>query len=109
MRFLKIIAYTSTIIWTLIGLLIIASIVNSTIDFIINIVMGLIFIAIAYFLYAKTQNSLDLLRMNTNDNKIQIKFLKLESIFFVLSFLLGLILLSGTISRVFYVKMAVFG
>lgn len=53
MKIFKIVGYTSAFVWGIIGILIIASIINETMGFPINIFMGFVFIAIAYFLYVK--------------------------------------------------------
>lgn len=111
LKTLKTTAYITVIIWLLTGILIVASIINDTMGASINLFMGVVFIAIAYYLYIKTQNSLTLLQIpfKTNVKNIKKQFFRIELVFFILNLLFGLLLLSGVISRVFVEKMAVFG
>lgn len=108
MKLLKTTVYTTVIIWLLTGILIVASIINDTMGAPINLFMGVVFIAIAYYLYVKAQNSLTLLQIPFETN-IKKQFFRIELVFFILSLLFGLLLLSGTFSRVFIEKMTVFG
>jgi len=107
----KVLAGLCTLIWTLIGILIIASIVNETMLFIVNLVFGCVFIAIAYYLYCKSKNTSKLLSISfMGQEKLLVKqLLKLDFIFFILASLVGIIVLSGVISRTFLEKLAVFG
>ncbi len=111
MKILKITAYTAVVIWGLIGILVAISTAYSNIGFFINIFMSVLFMAIAYFLYVKAKNNLAMLQIQTDNNykKTQKQFFRIELLFFTLSLLFGLLLLSGAISRVLYEKMAVFG
>lgn len=107
---LHIIMYAAATTWALIGLFVILSVLHSTLAWPINIIMGLVFLAIGYFLYLKAKNSLALLYENKPLYTKQLKhFFTLETILFALALLLGLVLLSGTLSRVLGEQMAVFG
>ncbi len=107
----KNIAYLGTIFWAGLGLLTIGSIAISSIGWVINLVMGCLFLLIGYFLYLRTKNLYRFYRAVTPDMQnisyLQ-KFLRLDLIFVVgITFLSGLLLMAG-IFRVFGEGFAIF-
>lgn len=109
--FFSIIAYLTVILWGATGVLVIGSIVHSVVGLPINIIVGLVFMVIAWFLYLKQRNTLQIIALLTAENHQQLakRLLRLESILFILSGVFAAILFSGAFFRVFTEKMAVFG
>lgn len=111
LRLYRLFTVVSILVWGTIGTLILGSILNDLGMAFINVVMGLIFYVITYYLYLKKKNgsSLFLLIDDPAKKEVLSRFLNLELIFYALASLVGLAILSGTISRVFFEKFAVFG
>jgi hypothetical protein len=108
----KNIAYLGTFFWAGLGLLTIGSIAISSIGWVINLVMGSLFILIGYFLYLRAKNFYRFFRAITPDTQnisyLQ-KFLRLDLVIVVgITFLGGLLLMAG-IFRVFGEGFAIFG
>lgn len=108
-RLFKTISYLAPLVWGVITLFILVGVYYDHSVLFINLIMAIIFMLITYYLYLKANNSLSLLSLRSKKEKNWRIFYSLEIIFFICSNLVGLLLLSGTISRVFYEKMAVFG
>ena len=118
LNFLKILSYAVFSIWVLLGVLTFLSIYYGMTGFVINIVMGCVFILIGLYLFLKAKNILALFysfnrfTINKNTNIINTQFKKMiffENIFILLSLLIGLIFLTAIFSRVFSEKLPVFG
>lgn len=116
MKLYKTAAYLGAFSYILLGLLTIGGIINSTIGLYINLIMGVFFITIGCYLYLRAKSIIKLLPniKDLNNEKQETlnaitRFLFFEKIFITLSLLLGIILLSGAISRVFLEKMPIFG
>ncbi len=118
LNFLKILSYAVFSIWVLLGGLTFLSIYYGMTGFVINIVMGCVFILIGLYLFLKAKNILALFysfnrfTINKNTNIINTQFKKMiffENIFILLSLLIGLIFLTAIFSRVFSEKLPVFG
>lgn len=112
----KITANISVFIWILIGVLVIYSTFLDKLIMFVNILMGFVFLFIGLYLYKKTKNTIcliDEILEFKNEHKNSFgsinKFLRTELIFNIVNILFSMILLSGTISRVFYESKAVFG
>lgn len=116
MKSFKIISRIGAVSYIILGLVTIGSIFNGTMDLYINLIMGVLIMATGYYLYAKANSIIALLTTigdSTSDRQATsntvTRFLLFETIFAVASLLLGGILLSGAVSRVFLEKMPVFG
>ena len=122
MRIYKISAYTSVFIWLVTGILIIGSIAlgyNGMYAYImyINIIMGIIFWLISFYLYYKTKNTLSIVneinyfKLHSNANSFESlnKFIITEMIFNILSLFISIMLLSAVISRIWGEGQPVFG
>lgn len=116
MKLYKIVSYLGAFSYILLGLLTIGSIINGTFGFYINLIIGVFFTTIGYYLYLKAKNIIKLIanieNLNTGKqvtlNSIT-RFLFFEKIFIIMSLLLGIILLSAAISRVFGENLPIFG
>ncbi|MGQ7869713.1 hypothetical protein [Sunxiuqinia sp. sy24] len=116
MKFYKIASYLCTFSYILLGLLTIGSIINGTIGLYINLIMGVLFTTIGYYLYAKAKSTIKLIdniKKLNNEKQVTLnsiaQFLLFEKLFIVISLLFGIILLSAVISRVFGENLPVFG
>jgi len=104
----KYIGFLSATVFTILGLITLGSILHNTIGFYLNVIMGVIFGAVGYYLYAKTQSVLKLLP-NVQQSKVYNRFLLLELVFSITTLFVGILLLSGAISRVFGEQLPIFG
>ena len=100
-------------IWSLTGILIMASIFNRLSGIAINITMGIVFNLIAFYLYLKSKNFLKVFSLFgsielKNLNQLKLYFF-LELIFTLMAFLIGLLFLTAVLSRVVFEKLSVFG
>ena len=116
MKFYKIVSYSAALSYVILGCLTIGSIINGTLGLYINLIMGIFFIAIGYYLYAKAKSIIILIdNVETLNNGKQVimnsisRFMLFEKIFFLISLLLGIIFLSAAISRVFGENVPIFG
>ena len=117
MRIYKVSAYTSVFIWLAIGMLIIGSISLSYSGMYINIIIGIIFVLISFYLCFKTKNTLSILNeinnvklhSNANSFKSLNNFIITEIIFNILSLAISIILLSGVITRIWGEGKPIFG
>ena len=108
----KNIAFISAILWTGLGVLTIGSIALSSIGWAINLIIGLLFMLIAYFLYLRVKNLhcfYETIPSDAQNNPHLQRFLRLEMIFVLGTCFFGIILLSAGISRVFGEGYAIFG
>ena len=117
-KLFKGIAFLGAGLWMLSGVITIGSILNGTVGFFINIVVGVIFILIGVYVLTKAVYFLKLLAevrsLESNDrHKTDIGIYRINvrlEILLMLSFVLsGLIILSAVISRTFYEGFPVFG
>ena len=111
---LKIIAlatYPCTALWIVSGIITIGSIYLSSIGLAINIIVGIIFILIGVYFYLKEKSLLQLLANECvgPDSKLRTKVIAGEIIFIIMMFLVGVIILSAVLQRVFGDGVSVFG
>jgi len=102
----------NTCLWSGIGTITIGSIIQSSLSWHINLLMGLLFFSIGCFFYLRSSNLHHF--YFSGDSKIQKnlhlqRFLRLDMIFVLGSCLVGGILLFASISRVFKEGFAIFG
>jgi len=116
MKFYKIVSYLGAFSYILLGILTIGSIINGTKGLYINLIIGVFFTIIGYYLYAKAKSIIKLItniKKLNNEKQITLNsitlFLLFEKIFIVISLLFGIILLSAAISRVFGENLPIFG
>ncbi len=105
-------ALTSAVFWIALGIITIGSIVFSSIGWGINLIMGLLFMLIGCFLYFRAHN-LHHFYVNATENmqnnlRLQ-RFLLLDLMFVLGTFLVGALLLSAAASRVFGEGFPIFG
>lgn len=111
-KILKIIQFISiltTIVWLLAGLLTIGSLLISTIGILINISVGVFFILIGIYIYLKFRYFLIFLT-HSLPKKADYSYagiLITESIFFLVSFSIGIVILYLVWFRTFYEGLAV--
>ncbi|MEN7551644.1 hypothetical protein AAG747_27260 [Rapidithrix thailandica] len=107
----RVISLAGALLWCMTGIIIIGSMLNEISQAFINSMMGMIFLAIGYYLYLKSRNSLQLLTgyLKTENRTVLNKFFLLECIFASVIFFTGLLLFSATVSRAFFEKMPIFG
>ena len=116
MKFYKIVSYLGVFSFILLGLLTIGSIIYSTTGWVINLIMGLFFTTIGYYLYAKAKSVIKLIfninKMN-NERHVTLKsidrFMFFEKIFIICCLLFGALLLSLAFSRIFGENLPIFG
>lgn len=108
----KITARLSFCIWAFLGLIVIGSIVNNILLYLINLIMGIIFLAFAYFLFLKSKNSIKIiLKMGKkleNDKEFK-QLIRLDFVIYFISTIIGSILFFASIGRVFFEKFPIFG
>ena len=113
MRFgiLKIVGYTSTIIWFLAGLITIGSLYFSTSLIEVNFFVGILFIFFSFLLYKKEKNFLLLLENASShqDSKIYKNVFFYEILFALISLFLGMVIFTAVFSRVLVEHFSVFG
>ncbi|MGY0425312.1 MAG: hypothetical protein ACWIPI_00575 [Polaribacter sp.] len=109
----KILSHLGAILYVILGSLTIGSIVNGRLELYINLIMGGFFIIMGYYLYLKAKSTIRLITNIENLSEATLnsisRFLFFEKIFVIMYFLLGIILLSGAISRVFGENLPIFG
>lgn len=108
----KNLALVGAILWFGVGLITIGGIVLSSLGWIINLVMGLIFISIGWLLYRRASSFYLFFSASpvTNQNNLHLqRFMRLDLLVVCGASLLGGILLIASISRVFGEGYAVFG
>lgn len=112
----KTISYLGAFVYVLLGFLTIGSIINGTIGLYINLIVGVIFIIIGYYFYAKAKSFMiliDNVKKSNNETQATLnaiaKFLFFEKVLIITGLLFGVILLSAAISRVFGEKLPIFG
>lgn len=111
-RLYKNTALVSAIFWAGTGSITIGSIVVSSLDWGINLVMGLILIFVGWFLYLRANNFYRCYIASPTDmqkNPSCLRFLRLDLLLVIISCLVGAVLLAASISRVFGEGYAVFG
>ena len=116
MKAIKLVSKIAALSYIVLGLLTIGSIINGTTGLFINLTIGVLFIIIGFYLYARAKNIVILITetedLNKEKNRIinaLARFLIFERIFIVISLSFGIFLLSGAISRVFRENMPIFG
>ena len=105
-------ALIGAILWIGLGALTLGSIVLSSIGWVINLVIGLIFILIGYFLYLRASKLVRFYVTATDDvqnNPHMQRFLRLDLMLVLSTCFLGGLLLTAGISRVFGEGYAIFG
>ncbi len=112
----KIVSYLGALLYIVLGFLTIGSIINETSGLYINLIMGILFITIGYYLYSRAKSVIELMVSIENLSSGEqvflnaiARFLLFEKIFIFISLLLGIILLSAAILRVFWENLAIFG
>lgn len=105
------IAYLAVTSWSLTGITILGGIIIEPMMFILNLIIGVGFVIVGWFLYLKLNNIKQVIVLLTTTENKQIceRLIRFETILFALCALLGILLLSGAISRVFIEQKAVFG
>lgn len=105
-------ASISAILWIALGTLTIGSIVLSSIGWVINLVMGLLFILIGCFLYLRAyhwRRFYITVSSDMRNNPHLQRFLRLDLLFVLGACLLGALFLTAGVSRVFGEGYAIFG
>jgi len=111
-RWYKNSALVSAILWIGIGAITIGSIALSSFSWGINLIMGFLFIFLGWFLYIRANYFHRFYSTNTADiqNNPHIKrFLRLDLMFVLSTCLIGGLLLTASISRVFGEGYPIFG
>lgn len=106
------IAFVSAALWVGLGGLTVGSIALSSIGWVINLVMGLLFMLIGVYLYFRAKNLhrfYETITPTARNNPYIQRFLNLELIFVLSTCFVGVIFLSAGISRVFGEGYAIFG
>ena len=111
-RWYRIFALVSVFLWAGLGTITIGSIAVSSLGWVINLVMGLIFICIGWFLYLRASNFQLFYYASdaeTRNNLYLKRFLRSDLILVLIAGLVGTLLILASISRVFGEGYAVFG
>ena len=111
-RWYKNLAIVSALLWAGLGLLTVGSIAVSSLGWAINLIMGVLFIFIGWFLYARSDSFYWVYSSSASDiqNHPHLQqFLRLDLIFVLGTCLVGGILLMASIGRVFGEGFAIFG
>lgn len=114
MQAYKTAAFSAAALYLISGILIIGSIINSAIGLFINLIIGIMFIAAGFYLYARTENIIRLIGgikpepMDQADSVLK-RFLFFEYLFIGAGNLIGMVFLYGVLYRFFAEKMPVFG
>ena len=111
LRLLQFATYFTTFLWITSGLLTIGSIYLSRIGFVINLIVGTLFILLGIYFYCKEKALSELLEKTCQGKlgKLHKKVILGEVVFIMIALLVGIIILSAVSSRVFGEGFAVFG
>jgi len=111
LKILKLLDLINISLWLIIGLITIGSIFLSSIGFVINLVVGSIFISIAIFFNYKRKYLFELLKKIYNDGVYVLtdKVINGEIVGLVTALILGILIFSAVSSRVFIEGFPVFG
>ena len=104
----KIFSYLNIATWITLGVLTLGSIFYGTMGISINITVGIIFLLIGFYFYKRMVVIVELLKSRTEKTYFK-KFITYETILIVFSTLMGLILNSAAVSRVFFENTPIFG
>ena len=108
----KNLALVSAFFWVGLGVLTVGSIIVSSLGWIINLIMGILFIFIGWYLYARSDSFYRLFSSSASDmqnNPYIQRFLRFDLIFVLGTCFVGGLLLMASMSRVFGEGFAVFG
>ena len=116
--FYRFASYAGLAIWLLLGLLSIGGIFLGIIGFMVNIVMGIIFFLVGFYLHLKAKTTLSLfcniielgnsIKHNTIDSLLE-RVVLLDLVLILLCLFLGLAILTGAILRIFGEGLPIFG
>lgn len=111
LRILQIMAYMTTLLWMIVGTIIIGSIYFSTALWEVNLVIGTLFIIFSLFIYQKEKSFLVFLKESflKEDSTLYKQVVFYETFSLLLSFLFVLISFLGIFTRVFLEHFSVFG
>ena len=107
-------AFSGAAFYFITGVLIIGSIINGVIGLFINLIVGIMFISVGFYLHARSENIIRLIgglrpeRADRADSVLK-RFLFFEYLFIGAGNLIGMVFLYGVLHRVFAEKMPVFG
>ena len=107
---LQILSLITAFVWTAVGIITVGSIYLSMGGFVINVVVGSLFIFIGQFIFWKERYFVKFLREAVSNNKKLKVTVIISELFFIGGILLvGLVAFFGVFSRVFLEGFAVFG
>lgn len=111
LKLLQFATYLTIFLWITSGLIIIGSIYLSRIGFVINLLVGTLFILLGLYFYFKEKFLSEFLKKTCESElgKLYKKVILGEVIFIMVTLLVGVIILSAVSSRVFGEGFAVFG
>ncbi|MDD2680748.1 MAG: hypothetical protein PHE20_01440 [Patescibacteria group bacterium] len=111
MKILQFTTIFTAFLWVATGLVTVGSIYLSNIGFVINLIVGLSFILIGFYLHLKEKNIFGLLKIVPEDQSRNLykKVIVGEIIFIAAALFFGLMAFSAVLSRVFGEGFAVFG
>lgn len=111
LKILQFATYLTILLWITTGLIIVGSIYLSRIGFVINLVIGILFILIGMYFYLKEKAFSKLLTQicEGKQDKLHKKVILGEIIFIMMALFIGATALSAVSSRVFGQGFAVFG
>lgn len=114
MKTYKTAAFSGAVFYFITGVLIIGSILNGALGLFINLIIGIMFISVGFYLYARAENIIRLIggikpaRADRGDRVLK-RFLFFEYIFIGAGNVIGMMFLYGVLHRIFAEKMPVFG
>lgn len=108
MKKIKYMSYITTFVWMMISFITLSSIYLSSIGWVINLTMSIIFALVSIYVFYKERNFI-LLISSINNNTYKTKAIIYELLSLTIILLVGLVALSGVYHRVFNEQFSVFG